>query len=483
MKTSTRILGASTILASSEVIGNGCSLLRNLVLARILSKEDFGIAATLGVVAALFEFAGKMSFGQQVTRAPEADLERLQDSAQTCQVLAGIIGSMVMVLLAHPMSGWFGLEKDLNAFLLLATIPLCSGFLSLGVYRQVRELKFVPIVLTDVVPQVLITLLAWPMAVWLKDYRAILWLLIAKTLFSLIASHVLSPRQYRLDRDPASLLESLRFSWPLLVSGYLILAVFQGDRMVIGLAYSMADLGLYAVAATMAITPGLVILRITGSISTPALARAQNNPLLFRQSYQSACQVMALLATIMNVVMVLAGPTLVVLLFGQKYRDASTLVVWLTVAQSLRIIRGASISAALAKGDSVNSMMANIWRLVGLVLAVGFVYFGLSLVWVAIAGVLGEIVGLAASLTRGWRKQGTAPGDCLRPMAVMTMLTTGGVLAKLALGEAQWLVALASAVTGGILCTIAFTMVFPLLKDMAVSTHAEIRQKLWPVSL
>lgn len=466
MTTTSRVLKASSVLAISEVASNGCSLLRNLILARILTKEDFGIAATLALLVALFELAGKMSFGQQIARARAEEVEQFQASAQSCQLLAGVVGAVLMVIFAEPLSHWFDLSGNLPAFLLLATIPICSGFSSLDMYREVRDLRFTPVVLADVVPQILITVLAWPLAIWLKSYWAILWLLILKAVLTLIVSHAIAKRPFRLEKRWSELKASLAFGWPLLASGYLILAIFQGDRMIVASAFSMADLGVYAVAATLAVTPGLVILRITGSITMPALASAQQDDERFRRAYRSACQLMGLLAAVMNVIICTSGELLVVLLFGEKYREAAPLLLWLTIAQSLRIFRGASISAALAKGDSVNSLLANIARLSGLLIAWLCAARGLPMVWIAYAGIAGEIVALAASLHRGARRQGTPVRDCLAPFGLMVSVTAATILVTHWEGTATPTISIGLAVVSTALAVGIFILVFKPVREM-----------------
>ena len=47
----------------------------------------------------------------------------------------------------------------------------------------------------------------------------------------------------------------LTFGWPLLVNGLLMFGIVQGDRLIIGTAYSVYDLGIYSVALTLAMAP------------------------------------------------------------------------------------------------------------------------------------------------------------------------------------------------------------------------------------
>jgi O-antigen/teichoic acid export membrane protein len=452
--------------------------LRNMILARILDKGDFGIAATLGLVVSLFELVGKMSFGQQVIQSPSGDEPEFQKATHVSQALAGILSAFLILIFAYPLSRCFGMESHRGALMLLAIIPLCTGFTSLDLYRQVRHLRFAPLVLTDTVPQVLITLAAWPLAKWLGDYRAILCLILAKAAFSLVTSHLVSQRHYQLCWQPRLIQENLRFGSPLLVSGFLMFAIFQGDRMLIASVYPMTALGVYAVASTLAMAPCFAILRISGTASLPIMAHAQNDPEKFRAYYGNYAQALALLGTVFAVTMILGGETIITLLFGLKYRDAAALAAWLTIGQAFRIMRGAPTCAALAKGDTVNTMLANVSRLLGLGLAVPVVLLKMDLCWVAVAGGVGEFLALATSIIRLRWKHGLLLRDCLYPAGLMAALALAAYVAKDALTPSQPATSLALAAGGCAVSLAMFGVVFAGLRRASFSLLSDVMLKL-----
>jgi O-antigen/teichoic acid export membrane protein len=478
MKVGLKILGNSTLLSAAEVVNNVCMFLRNLILARILSKADFGIAATLALVVSLFELAGKMSFGQQMTQSMEGDRPEFQKATHASQALAGALSAALIVVFSFPLSHLFGMEAHREALMLLAIIPLCTGFASLDIYRQVRHLRFTPLVLTDTVPQVIITLVAWPLAKWLQDYRAILCLLLVKAFFSLVASHLLSQRLYRLCWQPNFVLENLRFGWPLLASGFLMFGIYQGDRMLIAGTYTMSDLGVYAAAATIAMMPYLAIFRITGTISLPVMARVQTDLAKFQNYYRLFAQALALLGALFVVAMVLGGQTTIALLLGNKYREAGALLAWMAFGQAFRIIRGAPTCAALAKGDTINTMLANLFRLSGLLLAVPVALLKMDLRWIAVAGGIGEIIALGASIVRLRSRHGIHLGDCLYPLGLVIALVAAAYVIKGVFAPTGAISTLVLAALGCVVSLAAFCAVFAGLRRAAVSLIAEVWLRL-----
>ena len=472
------MLRGSSIVTVAEIINNGCIFARNLILARILSRADFGIAATLGLVVALFELGSKLSFGQQIIQSPEGDSPDFEQTAHACQVLAGIVSAGLIVIFAYPLSVWFGMPKHWTVFLLLAFIPLSIGFSNLDVNRLVRHLRFGPLVLADTVPQVAITLAAWPLAAWLGDYRAILGLLLAKASFSMIVTHLAAERRYRLCWDPKLVYESLRFGWPLLMSSFVMFGIVQGDQMLIAGAYPVAELGMYAAAATLAMAPATAIFKITATTALSVLASAQTESARFRRYYSTFAQGLALFGSVFAVTMILAGQAVITLLFGQKYREAGALAAWLTVSQAIRILRGAPTCAALAKGDSVNTLLGNVCRLAGLALAALAILLKADLRLVAAAGGIGETIALSISITRLQSKHGIPMRDCFRPVALLITLVLVAFLAKNWLATNQVSSALAVAILGDLMALVAFCAGFVDLRRAMLSVLSECLMKL-----
>ena len=66
-----RAVRGSLLLALSEGVGWGSSFVRNMILARMLTKADFGIAATFSLILTLLEFSAKLGVGQFVIRDKE----------------------------------------------------------------------------------------------------------------------------------------------------------------------------------------------------------------------------------------------------------------------------------------------------------------------------------------------------------------------------------------------------------------------------
>lgn len=387
-------------MTMGEMITAACGLIRNIILARVLTKADFGIAAMLGMTVSLMEIGGRLSIGALVVQSKDVDQPGFLATAQFVQAMLGIVSGFVIYFAAYPTSRIFNVPEAAWALQFLALVPLLRSLSHLDVQRMVRELRFTALVFVEVVPQLLFTLAVWPLARMWQSYEMLVWLLIGQQAAATISSHIAAERPYQWRCDPKTVASILSFGWPMVISSFLMFFITQGDRFTIGISYSASELGVYAVAGTLTLAPANLLLKVCGSVLLPFLASAQAQAKRFQHRLASVSQILCLASTLYAVPMIVAGEALVKLVFGSKYTDAGALAAWLALAQALRLVRGVPTVAAMAKGDTKNLMFSNVFRLSGLVLAFPMAFAGASLATIAACAAIGEIVALIGSYWR-----------------------------------------------------------------------------------
>jgi O-antigen/teichoic acid export membrane protein len=449
-------LKGSMVITAGEAMNQACSLLRNIILARLLTKSDFGIAAMLGMTISLMDTAGRISIHTLIVQSKDGDQPRFMAVAHAAQVSLGVLSGLLIFVAAWPISMLFGVPETAWAFRVVAGLPVLKALAHLDEHRMVREMRFGASVLTDVIPQVVITLAAWPLAAKWPSYIILVWLLFAKQLASLATSHLVAERPYRWAYDPNIARSILTFGWPMLISSVLMFGITYGDRLAVGVRYTVADLGVYTVAGTLALLPAAALFRLSGSLLLPFLSAARDDAGLFRQRLSHSAETLALLSALYAIVMIVAGGPLAALLFGPKYNDAAILTAWLGLAQAVRLLRGVPTIASIARGDTVNLMVSNVWRLSGVVLAVALALLGASLAAIAACAAAGEIVALVGSFWRLMRVH-RVPVAMFIPSCSLasTFIVASAVAVRMGLQElAAWIpLSSAAALALCLLCT------------------------------
>jgi O-antigen/teichoic acid export membrane protein len=387
-----RIFHGSAVLTLGEGLGYGCSFIRNMILARLISKADFGVAATFAMVISLFEVTSKIGMSRFIVRDKDGDHPEFIGAAHFVQIWAGLLSATAIALAAWPIGQAFGLQNLGWAFVALASVSLMKGLENLDVRRFERELRFGPAVVIEAVPQVLITILAWPLAMLLQDFRAMLVLLIVKAVCTCVSSHFLAERAYRVAYHREYVGRMLKFGWPLALNGVLMFGIMQGGQIVVGTFYTMDELGAYSAAAALTLAPTFLFGRIFNSITLPLLAKAQDDQQLFHTRYQQCLIVLSAFSMFTSICFVVGAEGMMRLVFSDKYAGSGVLLAWLATANAFRNLRIAPALAALARGDTKNEMFASTWRALSLLLAVAAAVANQPVWVIAATGVAGEVL-------------------------------------------------------------------------------------------
>jgi len=459
-------------LGFGQVVAQLCSFARSIILARLISPANFGIAATFAMTFSLLEMLSNLSADKLLIQAKEGNEPELQSSAQLLNAIRGSINAAIIFALAIPLARLFGIRQAAWAFACLALVPLIRGFAHLDFNRLQREIRFGPSVKVDISTNVLATLAAFPLGWWLRDYSAMLWLLVLQAIGYTIGSHLVAERRYKLSWHPEYIKKMAEFGWPLLINGVLMFGIFEGDRLVIGashrlFAYSqftLSDLGVYSVAFSLTMAPTMFVANVCTSLFLPLLSQVQGSITQFNRRYSACSEMIALLAAGISIPFIFAGGKCVILIYGAKYAGAGAVIGWLAAMWALRMIRVTPTLAAMALGDTTNAMISNAVRSTALAGILCAAALGAHLVWIGICGFLGEFMATGVSILRLRARSGVPVLLCVRPLFIAgAAMATAGLTSSFA--AKAWVPAISSSALVVGLTVVAMLAVFPRLRQ------------------
>ena len=394
-------------LSAGNVIIALVGLARNIVVARLIGVEDFGIAATFAITMALVEMTSNMGFDRLLVQARNGGAPALQATVQSLQAARGALGAVFLFLIAEPLAGLFGVPDATWAYQLLAFVPLMRGLVHLDMFRAQREMRFGPSVSVELTAIAASTMAAVPLGLWLKDYRVMLYVILLHQGLFMVLSHIAAERPYRWGWDRAVALRAISFGWPLLFNGLLMFGTFQGDRIIVGSLIGLKELGWFSAAFTLTLAPTLVMAKTLNRFFLPLLSKTQDDPEAFHHLYLVTMQAALLGGVLLAVFFVLVGPALVQLFYGPKFAPALPLVVWLAVMQGVRMMRQGPSVVAISAAQTRNPLVANTARIVALPVALVAAAQGFGITGILIVGIIGEIVAMGVStyLLARWSSQ------------------------------------------------------------------------------
>ena len=442
-----RALKSSALLSSSRLLVYALSFTRNLILVRMLTKADFGLAAVFGLTIGLLEVAGRMAFGQQVVQNRAGDSESFLATSHAFQLGAGISGALLMALSSVPLARLFEVPHAWPYFALLGCVPFFKAFEHLDVFRQQRELKFMPSAIAEVIPQLVVTAAALPLTLWLRDYRVIVWLMAANAAFSTVMTHLVAERRYQCQWYPEHGKPMLLFSWPLLLNGLLMFACQEADQILVAKSFSLSALAGYALALTLVSIPWFIFAQTGSSLMLPILSRSRDEWDRYRAAYRECVTYAAMASVFLLLPLIVAGEHIATLLYGVKYAGVGMVVAILGAASAVRFVRFTPAIAAMARADTVNQLYANLVRAVSVPLAIGVVAtMNGDLVLIAACALVAEAAAALFSIYRLRQRQGIPLRDNLAAGVFIAAFLSAG-LAVVFVGAGSWNLWIASGAT------------------------------------
>ncbi|MBN8525208.1 MAG: lipopolysaccharide biosynthesis protein [Planctomycetes bacterium] len=319
VRTALRWTAAGT--AGSELLG----LVFLVILARLLTPEDYGLVSLLGAIIALSLTV--VDSGLAKTLVQKQDLQPDDEvTAFMLQIGLGLAMS-VAIFLSAPWVARFFADPRLEALTYAASLrPLLTSFAPIQQARLERRMDFKSQAIVDLLANLLAGIAATAIACmgygpWALIAQMLLWAGCRSGLLWL--RHPWRPAG-RFTR--ASVCALLPFSWRLLVSGFINSAFSQLHTLAIGRLLAISDVGLYNRARSLQEPVTAAMGTIVHKVSFSAYARLQDDRIALLAAYRKTMRLMSAINAPAMLGLAAVAPTLVPAVLGSQWSDATSLV-------------------------------------------------------------------------------------------------------------------------------------------------------------
>lgn len=335
---------------SSAVVIAVVQFLQVTILANLLSPTDFGLMASVLVIAGLAQVLGDggMSTAIMVRRIKDP---QVLSTLYWSNIGLGVVIAVVLIACAPLASAFFGTD-ELNGLIPLAAI----GFVLTPVGAQFRallhtELRFETLARVDVASAVAGAVVAIVAAVLGAGAYALAAAYVATAAVGAAQLVVLGWRRWRprwhwRRSELASILDLSFFQTGNQALNYLTLNL---DYIVIGSALGPAALGIYVLAWQLIIAPVMRLNPIVMRVVLPLFVRKADDPEGLRRALLEVTRMMAMLMLPVLTALALTAPYLIPAVFGEEWRDSVILVQILAAVGAGRAILNPLSAVVLAR--------------------------------------------------------------------------------------------------------------------------------------
>lgn len=314
-----RFLSGALLTALVQVVRAVVQFASVILLARLLAPADFGIVAMAGPVVGFVTMFTDMGLNQAAVQ--RATITHSQINALFWVSVALSAGIMLILLLISPLVGKFYGDARAGWVCAASAVPILISSLGSQHFALLsRTMRFQRLAVIDVIcaPLGLIA------AVIAAQAGAGYWALVAAAYASAIAPAVAGwaafqwrPSKPALDPSLKSMLGYGAGITGFNVSNYISRNL---DNVLIGREWGASQLGFYDRAYKLLLLP---LSQVTGPISrvtTPTLARLQDDPDRYRRIFIDVVIQMLLLAVPGVIVLISTADVFVPALMGEKWR-------------------------------------------------------------------------------------------------------------------------------------------------------------------
>jgi O-antigen/teichoic acid export membrane protein len=384
--------------------GKALLLARYLILARLLDPDEFGLFAI--AVVPLDVLLSATNFGMIPALVQRRQSETRQYDAAWTVGLARALAIGAVVFVAAPLlAGFFSEPRAAPLLRGLALRPVLGALASIRVADLERDLRFRSLAVLELSS----TLVAAAVSIALASAVGA-WALIAGTLVGSLAgtllSYVLAPHRPRLALDPGSAGPLFRYGRWILLSGLIEVVGDAVLRAVISRQLGTASVGLYFLAASLALLPNDVVSGIVGAVAFPVHAQVQSDPrrvgLAFRASF------VAMAAVLMPVYAIVAAlaPSLVRYVLSPQWTGTEPVIRVLAIAGILGILFDATSPLLQGRGQPqklaalftvlTTSVVTSVWALTR-----AYGLMGAAMAWVLAQAVVCAVCAIYARQALG----------------------------------------------------------------------------------
>ena len=308
---------------SSKLIG----MVNTVVLARLLSPDDFGIVALATIMLTLLDSLTQVGVHLFVIRMKEDD-QRIFNTAWTVNFIQAALIAVVLALSAPFIADFYGQEVLVNVVYCIALVKLISGFENFGIYIAQKHLQFNIDFKFTFYSRLIYSVASIGFAVWLENY----WAIIFGQLVSVICRVLISYKIHWF--RPAfslfgwrDLFQYSKSTLPMSVGRFVN---NQADVAVIGRVAGTDFLGNYHVASNLSglFTKELLIPLIRGMVPNLAILRESDNfPSILRLIICSAVYFFLPIGVGLSLV----SEEFVLVFLGSQWSAAAPIIAWLAI--------------------------------------------------------------------------------------------------------------------------------------------------------
>jgi O-antigen/teichoic acid export membrane protein len=381
-------------LSSLKVIRKIFSLIRLIIIGRILAPSDFGLMGIALLTMSALETFSTVGFKQALIQKKE-NTDNYLDAAWTVLIIRGFMVFIIVYLVAPYVAFFFHTPEVKPIIQVLGLVTFFQAFANIGVIFFHKELEFNKVFIYRFVGISTNFIVAVSAAFILRSVWALVLGLLAEKVVSLIISYLIHPYRPHLSKDIEKAKELFGFGRWILGSSIFVFVGNHIDDIFVGRAISAIALGFYQMAYRISNMLETEITQVISSVAFPAYAKIQDQQARLQIAYFRIMRLTIAFSLPITMGMVLLAPEFTRIFLSEKWMPMVTAMQLLAVAGLIKSIVSTGSPLFVGSGFPKYEFYMQLIRGVIIIIVIYplIIYMGIS------GAALGVILSIAGMLT------------------------------------------------------------------------------------
>ena len=375
--------------AADAFLGQGITFVVGLVLARLLSPEEYGLISICLIFTTVLNGIVDSGFSNAIIRKKDATNEDYNTMFITNMVISVVLYAL-LYFSAPLISAFFALE--LTALVRAIGLVLIINALSLTQQTNLtKKIDFKTKTKASIVSAVLSGIIGIAMAYMGYGVWALVAQQLSKQAVYTVALWILNRWIPNFHFSKASFKYMWGFGWKLLVSGLLDRLWAQMYQVVVGKFYNAATLGQYTRGREYANIFSSNITSIVQRVTYPVLAEVQDEKERMVAAYRKVIKITMFVTAICMISLGAVAEPLIYCLIGEKWHQAATFLPLICISMSLYPLHAINLNMLQVQGRSDIFLYLEIIKKI---IAIGPLCIGIffDIYWMLVASIITGVI-------------------------------------------------------------------------------------------
>lgn len=395
-----RVARGSILLMAGNMGEQAIRFARNIVLTRILAPEVFGVMAVVLMVNSAVESFTEIGIRYAVVQNPRGDKEEYLNAAWFVSFARSLVLYLIGFFLA-PQVGHFYENNELVALVRVALLcVIFNGAMSVKAYVALKRLelrKWVIVTHGGGVVGIVVTVF---LAVAFRNVWALVIGFTAEAFARFVLSYVITPHMPRLKFEKSSFQELIEFCRGMVGLGFFYFVFIQADVFFVAKMCSAHELGLYAMAVSLANAPVQVASHLVDKVGMSVFSEIQRDKERLNRSLMAATFLIAVLGIPLVALIAIHGKAILGIVYGAPYVTVAVPFAVVVIASFLRLLAAPVAQVYFAVGMPHLHRVFTILRAVVVVALLYPAIHWFGLLGAAVSGLVAMFIGYVFQLLR-----------------------------------------------------------------------------------